>query len=512
MYLASRPLIPYYALLLNKDVGSQTMSLDVNGFAELVNGGLVSIVVEPGHRLIKLAQNLPWEELLELVLPDLQCTDKKHWWMGRPLRVRIHLGIYILQQMFDLTDRVAEQQVRDNAAFRLFCGYGILKKWHAPDHTKIETFRSRLSAETQRQLANIISRQATRLGYANPAEFDVDSTVQEANISYPAMVNLLVKVAVLAVKVGKGLNTLCHAGQEHYRVGLSHLKQIALYYFNLKRKEASTEVLKVVQQRLWRETYEGVLPILNNMYQLNDKVQAGILWPLKRAMELLSSRGAMFLHNAHSYLFEGITNTSISSLHAHEVGCFNKGKLNKGLQFGRAFQLGRIGGNFLVVGQCTSVHMPDAPSLPGMLALHQNLFGTGVLQSIATDKGYYSYDNEQLLIKHEVADIQLPRPERTLKAPPETTSWPVRKLLHDRRAGIEPLIGHTKHGGQMGRSRMKSDETTISAGYAAVFGFNLRQLTRYVAGEVRPKDDKRADVSANETQMERKPSNLLQLG
>jgi IS5 family transposase len=128
--------------------------------------------------------------------------------------------------MFDLTDRVSEQQVRDNAAFRLFCGYRILKKWHAPDHTKIETFRSRLSAETQQQLANIIAQLATRLGYANPAQFDVDCTVQEANISYPAMVNLLVKVAILAVKVNKGLNTLCPAGQEHYRVGLSHLNRL----------------------------------------------------------------------------------------------------------------------------------------------------------------------------------------------------------------------------------------------------------------------------------------------
>lgn len=34
---------------------------------------------------------------------------------------------------------------------------------------------------------------------------------------------------------------------------------------------------------------------------------------------------------------------------------------------------------------------------------------------------------------------------------------------------------------------MKSDETTKSAGYASVFGFNTRQLTRYLAGEVRPK-------------------------
>lgn len=39
----------------------------------------------------------------------------------------------------------------------------------------------------------------------------------------------------------------------------------------------------------------------------------------------------------------------------------------------------------------------------------------------------------------------------------------------------------------MGRSRMKSDEATKSANYAAVLGFNLRQLTRYIAGEVHPK-------------------------
>ena len=77
---------------------------------------------------------------------------------------------------------------------------------------------------------------------------------------------------------------------------------------------------------------------------------------------------------------------------------------------------------------------------------------------------------------------------RTLNAARETTPWTIRKLLHHRRAGIEPLIGHTKHGGQLGRSRMKSDATTKSAGYAAVFGFNLRQLSRCLVGEVRGVD------------------------
>lgn len=169
------------------------MSLDVEGFTNELDGGDIIIKVDDNHKLLKLARQLPWDEMLEAILPDLQRTEKKCWWVGRPIRVRIHLGVYILQQMFDLTDRIAEQQVRDNAAFRLFCGYGLLKKWHAPDHTKIEAFRSRLTAETQRKLANLMAQQAVKLNYANPTELDVDSTVQEANISYPAIANLLIK-------------------------------------------------------------------------------------------------------------------------------------------------------------------------------------------------------------------------------------------------------------------------------------------------------------------------------
>lgn len=317
---------------------------------------------------------------------------------------------------------------------------------------------------------------------------------------------------MLAVRVGKGLNERCHQGQKVYQMGLSHLKHIALYYFNLKRKEAAKDVLNAVLKHLWCETYEQILPVLNNADRLNNKIQSGIYWPIRRAMEQLCWQGGALMQQIHEYLFEGVVNTSINSLHAYEVGGFNKGKLNKGLQFGRAFQLGRIGGNFLVVGQFTTLYMPDAPSLPAMLQLHQNLFGAGVLLSIATDKGYYSYDNEQLLIKTGVAAIQLPRPERTLNAPPETTPWSIRQELHDRRSGIEPLIGHTKHGRQMGRSRMKSDETTKIAGYAAVFGFNIRQLTRYLMGEVRSKNDETVAQSANEAQIDRKLFMIPQVG
>ena len=50
--------------------------------------------------------------------------------------------------------------------------------------------------------------------------------------------------------------------------------------------------------------------------------------------------------------------------------------------------------------------------------------------------------------------------------------------LLNRRSGIEPLIGHVKHGGQLGRSRMKSDKVIEASGYTAVLGFNMRQLIK----------------------------------
>ena len=50
--------------------------------------------------------------------------------------------------------------------------------------------------------------------------------------------------------------------------------------------------------------------------------------------------------------------------------------------------------------------------------------------------------------------------------------------LYNRRAGVEPVIGHVKQGGQLGRSRMKSDEAIKASGYASIMGFNLRQTAR----------------------------------
>ena len=69
---------------------------------------------------------------------------------------------------------------------------------HCPDHTKIEGFRSRLTPETQKNLANIITAKAEKLGFADSSHIDIDSIIQEANMAYPKDSNLLCKLGSLA--------------------------------------------------------------------------------------------------------------------------------------------------------------------------------------------------------------------------------------------------------------------------------------------------------------------------
>ena len=102
----------------------------------------VTIAVAPAHPLIQLAQVIPWQALAQLVLPDLQhTTAKRKWWIGRKLQLRIHLGAFLLQWRYNLTDRRVEWGIKDNAAYQLFCGWG----WWTSGIAQI-TPRSRNSA------------------------------------------------------------------------------------------------------------------------------------------------------------------------------------------------------------------------------------------------------------------------------------------------------------------------------------------------------------------------------
>ena len=126
--------------------------------------------------------------------------------------------------------------------------------------------------------------------------------------------------------------------------------------------------------------------------------------------------------------------------------------------------------------------MNDKKCFHHLIQEHIKLFGDGVLKTVSADKGYWSYGNAQVLKSLKISTVGLARPHAIKEV---TEDLSLKEALHNRRSGIEPLIGHVKQGGQLGKSRMKSDTATLAAGYGSVLGFNLRQVIRYQQGKIK---------------------------
>lgn len=78
--------------------GAHKVSICDSGMRSKVKTGKIEVEVTETHPLIMLAATLPWLELYKIILPDLKKSTKKgFWWLGRKLKVRIHLAAFVLQ-------------------------------------------------------------------------------------------------------------------------------------------------------------------------------------------------------------------------------------------------------------------------------------------------------------------------------------------------------------------------------------------------------------------------------
>jgi hypothetical protein len=312
---------------------------------------------------------------------------------------------------------------------------------------------------------------------------DMDSTIQAANIAYPSDAQLMVKMTLLVNKVWTYMQENVSFFADFVpRVDVKAVKAKARAYWFRDGKNRD-ETQRLFQDR-WHEAFTQINHVRKYFQVLLDYDIDRMPWNIRRAFEQINAHCSDLFLNVASFMCRGVmVPDKALAFHAQAVSCFNKGKLSKGLQFGRAFQLGRIGGNFLLVGACTSLRMEDKTSVRPMIGAHQGLFGDEILTSCGTDKGYYSGANHKYL--RSLAGLK----ECCLQQPGLDASRlsgddaETHARLVNRRAGIEPLIGHAKHGGQLGQSRMKTDDTTLAAGYGAIGGFNLRQLLRHLLGK-----------------------------
>lgn len=434
------------------------------------------VVVSADEPLLALANALDWVRIAQLATPDLQRTAKGCWYRGRRLSLRAHLAVMILQSLLKETDRGMEKRIRHTPVLQVFCGQSVLPAWRCPDHTKIEELRNRLTPDTHRAIGEYVLRVAQGHGFADASWMDVDSTVQEANISYPADSILMKKLCEKAHRVLRFLKEKKKACvPRHLNIDIERIRKVAQGYFFLAR----TAAIEERRQRFAR--YHGLVkrelrPVIKLYQSFSTRRRQGLPWHIRRTLEQVSSSGWRYLLDVgHFVRTHTLKPGKRLAFHAEAVTCIKKGKAGKPHEFGRVFQLGRIGGNFLIPFPCTDVRMQDQHSLLPAIRAHRALFGEQRLKQVGTDKGYYSATNIKAIEALTINADGVQRPSRIKQRPPPE----IIHALKRRRAGIEPLIQHAKSFG-LGRSRMKSDQTALANGYRAVMGFNLHQLMRHM--------------------------------
>jgi hypothetical protein len=252
----------------------------------------------------------------------------------------------------------------------------------------------------------------------------------------------------------------------------SIIKKSQEYFFLAKNAgiEKRREVFKDYHALVKR----NLMPFIKFSEEMSIQAKSHLPWNHKKAIEEIGSMGRRYLLDvAHFIRTHRIKSGKILSFNLSDVICINKGKPGKEREFGRRFQVGRLKGNFLAVYTCTSLEMNDKLELQNLLREHEEIFGKEVIETVTTDKGYYSQDNIKYTEENIGSTIGLQRPTKVKEQVVDHR----KEELHNRRSGVEPIIGHAKKFG-LGKSRMKSDKATLASGYRSVFGFNLHQLTR----------------------------------
>lgn len=444
------------------------MSIDISKIQYPVRDHLKNNIIIPGnHFLIILSESLPWRDFAQVVIDDLY-KDKKR--SGRKLNLRLHIGAFILQTLFRWTDRELEENLNFYAPARVFCGIADREKSY--DHSSYVKFRNRLSDETASRLNVSLLKVATKKGFTGTQFMDFDSTIQEANIEYPADIRMMQSIFRKGIKI---LNGLSEAGSRKAQSLLDKFdpKQAAKdfkSYFFAKKSEKGFE-LKV---ELFKKSHKLSKQILKSINEVTSILHSYDLpWNYSKDLQQLTEVAPTLFKQINHFIKTGtVAENKILSLHAKEIKCISKGKAGKKYEFGRKFFVGRLPGNYAYAFTDDNFALEDSESLARGLKEYEDIF-MAMPESISGDQGFWSRSNLNVCKEKEIKEVGInPRGHKGWKIPEDKV-----EEIKTRRAKVEPIIGHLKRRG-MGRSKMKSDKMTKLDGQRSALSLNLSRMAR----------------------------------
>jgi len=425
-----------------------------------------TVRIESDHRLAVLCRTIPWEELMKKAIPILYQEQGIREDIGRILNLRAHLGAYILQAVYGWTDRFCEEMLKFYIPARLFCGF--LESEGSLDHTSIEEFRNRFGESGAQLITRDMLTVAKEFGFTKGEDVDMDTTVQDAGITHPTEMKLMKALFKKAVTLHKRLKELGKRGIKGVKDAFKKFSGLHTEYrFYAKTKEKKNKIIRksvALSEEILMELSK-LIPGTKDFDSLSHRYQQDILKILNLAPRLLEQ----IIH----WIETGkVAHDKIISLWKMLPQAIKKGKLSKPVEFGRKWIVNCYQGGYVLLTAPGNPKISDQDTVWKSLSLHHEVFEMEP-KSYATDRGMWGQPNLELLLNAGVEKIGI-QPKG--KAKPMVSK---KELLHltNRRAGIEPRIGHLKNRG-LGTSRMKSDVGDLISGYRSALSYNISLLLR----------------------------------
>ena len=402
---------------------------------------LLSSFIDFDNSLVRLAAKLDWKYLES----SFEGFYSKTGTPSKP--VRLMSGLLMLKQMFNYSDETLVEVWKQNPYYQYFTGE-LYFKWELPcDPSDLVHFRNRIGQQgVETILAMSVSLFATQVARASIV--NVDTTVQEKNITFPTDTKLAVKIInkcrAIAADASLGLR------QSYTRTVKENLIKCRFAHHPKRQKEGRKAIKKI----------------------------KGIAGRLVRELERNLEGEHKATYSTHIELFKKVLaqkrsdSDKIYSLHEPEVACIAKGKAHKQYEFGSKIGFATLPGSNLIVGVAHFRGNPhDSKTLEDTL-ISARKTTQKELKAAVVDRGYKGMTKvgeTNIIIPNPKKDSKLSPGEKTLK----------RKLCRGR-AAIEPLISHLKHDHRMMKNFLKGVKGDIINAIMAAAAFNLKKYLKTI--------------------------------
>src|SRR4249920_3918751 len=339
---------------------------------------------------------------------------------GRPgIETRFAIGLLLLKHIYGLSDEgVCERWVYD-PYFQHFTGEEFFQHSFSHERSDLSHWRKRLGSKLELLLAESlrVAHQSGALRTRDLARVTVDTTVQPKNIAFPTDAKLL-HAAI------KGLNRLArHHGARLRQSYLRVAKQAAMMagrYAHAKQFNRHHRQVRFLRTRLGR-----LIRDIRRKIKGHGPVEAAFERPLSRASQIRSQRQRQ-------------RGWKLYSFHAPEVECIGKGKARAPYD-----------------GHTLRAAIEDTQSLTGR-----------EIERAYVDKGYRGHD--------------APNPQRVFISGQKRGVFGIIKRELRRRSAIEPLIGHMKEEGHLGRCYLKGQAGDAANAVLTAAGYNFRRILAWL--------------------------------